>query len=300
MNWRGGAMYSALAPDLARTWVRERLVPRLSGRLGRYAKRTFLGMPHTLEAAFFDNFAGIPLQRVQALIEPKALAASRPPFAASRGWLDRPGPGTPMLNRVLYADLKTYLVELLMKQDQMSMAASIESRVPFLDHKLIEFAAMLPPSAKLKGLTTKRLLRAAVTDLLPREILTRRKMGFPVPFARWMRSGWQSVARDVLLDRRARERGIFNAAAVEGLLDAHRTGAADEGDAIWGLLNLELWYRTCVDGDGVQVLNMPSGEALPDTVAPLRQALATTGDPSPHQLRRPSSPGAREEKKVVA
>jgi asparagine synthase (glutamine-hydrolysing) len=150
----------------------------------------------------------------------------------------------------------------------MSMAASIESRVPFLDHKLVEFAAMLPSSAKLRGFTTERLLRAAVKDVLPAEILTRRKMGFPVPFGRWMRTDWSSVAREVLLDRRARERGVFNTPAVERLIDTHRSGAADGADAIWGLLNLELWYRTCIDGDGVQVLHTPSGEALPDTVAP--------------------------------
>ena len=92
-----------------------------------------------------------------------------------------------LLDRMLYADLKTYLVELLMKQDQMSMAASIESRVPFLDHELVEFAARLPDSWKLRGFTTKRILRAAAADLLPREILERPKMGFPVPFADWMR-----------------------------------------------------------------------------------------------------------------
>ena len=90
---------------------------------------------------------------------------------------------------MLYADMKTYLVELLMKQDQMSMAASIESRVPFLDHHLVEFVAGLPADRKLSGFSTKRILREAVRDVLPREILERPKMGFPVPFGSWLRDG---------------------------------------------------------------------------------------------------------------
>jgi asparagine synthase (glutamine-hydrolysing) len=235
-------------------------------------------MPHTPEAAFFDNFAGIKSGKLPSLIDAATLHRARPPFAASRAWFDRAAPGTPLLNRVLYADLKTYLVELLMKQDQMSMAASIESRVPFLDHKLVEFASVLAPSTKLRGLTTKRLLREAVKDLLPREILTRKKMGFPVPFGRWLRTGWASLARDVLLDRRARERGVFNAAAVERLIDSHQHGLIEGADAIWALLNLELWYRTSIDDGGIQTLHEPTGEALPCTVAPVQAAdLAVSG-----------------------
>lgn len=268
-NWRAGNRYAALAPDSLRAWVRDRLVPRLPGRIGRYAARSFLGMLQTPEAVFYDNFAGVRLRDLQALASPAALSASRDPYEASRAWLDRPAPGTPLLNRVLYADLKTYLVELLMKQDQMSMAASVESRVPFLDHELVEFAAMLPPSAKLRGLTTKRLLREAARDLLPIEILKRPKMGFPVPFGRWMRGPWSSIAREVLLDRRTRERGVLAPRAVERLIDRHRSGAANNGDAIWALVNLELWYRTAIDGSGVQVLHTPVGEPLPETVAPV-------------------------------
>jgi asparagine synthase (glutamine-hydrolysing) len=269
VNWRAGEVYAAVAPDAMRSWVRHRLVPRLPGRIGRYAERSFLALPHTPEAMFFDNFAGIKSTRLPSLLGPSALQQSRPPFAASRAWLDRAAAGTPLLNRVLYADLKTYLVELLMKQDQMSMAASIESRVPFLDHRLVEFTAMLPPSAKLRGFTTKRLLREGVKDLLPPEILTRPKMGFPVPFGRWMRTGWSEIAREVLLDSRARQRGVFEARGVEQLIDAHRAGATDGTDALWALLNLELWYRTCIDGDGVQVLHAPTGETLPRTVRPV-------------------------------
>ena len=93
-------------------------------------------------------------------------------------YLDRPD-AEALLDRLLAVDLKSYLVELLMKQDQMSMAASIESRVPFLDHKLVEFATRLPVDMKLRGATTKYVLRKAMTGVLPEPILTRKKMGFP-------------------------------------------------------------------------------------------------------------------------
>jgi asparagine synthase (glutamine-hydrolysing) len=136
----------------------------------------------------------------------------------------------------------------------MSMAASIESRVPFLDQRLVEFAAALPARMKLRGFKTKWILREAVRGILPAGILARRKMGFPVPFAVWMKGPWSSLARDVLLDSRSRGRGIIEPAAVERLIAAHSAGKTDGGDALWSLLNLELWYRTHIDGDGVQTL----------------------------------------------
>jgi hypothetical protein len=92
---------------------------------------------------------------------------------------------------------------------------------------------------------------------VPDAILNRPKMGFPVPFSNWMRAGWNQVARDVLLDRRSRERGIIDPPAVDSLLRRHAAGADDEGDRIWSLLNLELWYRTFVDREGVQTLPEP-------------------------------------------
>src|SRR5436309_15101134 len=141
----------------------------------------------------------------------------------------------------------------------MIMAASIESRVPFLDHHLVEFAAALPPRMKLRGFKTKWILREAVKPLLPPGILTRRKMGFPVPFGQWMRGAGAGLARAVLLDSRARQRGITDPAAVSRLIDAHAKGTADGADAIWSLLNLELWYRTFIDGEGIQALDHVMG-----------------------------------------
>src|SRR4051812_10622284 len=266
-NWRAGAFWR-LTPEPIRDFVAGTVVPRLPGRVGRYAMRSFLAMPRTPEAMFFDNFASIGLTEQAALLSPRLARMATPAaYAPSRAYFDAPNGTSTTLDRLLYADLKTYLVELLMKQDQMSMAASIESRVPFLDHHLVEFAAGLPPRMKLRGFTTKWILREAVRGILPPEILTRKKMGFPVPFGIWMRGPWKDVARDVLLDVRSRQRGIIEPAAVERLISAHAAGATDGGDAIWSLLNLELWYRTHIDGDGVQAitgkpLTLPSATAL--------------------------------------
>jgi asparagine synthase (glutamine-hydrolysing) len=98
------------------------------------------------------------------------------------------------------------------------------------------------------------VLREAMKGVLPESILSRPKMGFPVPFARWTRESWNGTVRDVLLDRRTRERGVIDPTATERLLEQHRLGRTDGWDRLWMLLNLELWFRTFVDGEGVQTL----------------------------------------------
>jgi asparagine synthase (glutamine-hydrolysing) len=263
VNWKLGGIYARVMPDALRDWFSSWVVPYVPGRIGRYARRSFLAMEHSPEAAFFDNFAAIRLRDQQHLLAETfaSHATAARVYSESRRYFDR-HPEAPVLSRVLYADLKTYLVELLMKQDQMSMAASIESRVPFLDHHLVEYAADLPIEWKLSGLTTKRVLREAARDLLPASVLNRSKMGFPVPFALWTRGPWHGLVRDVLLDSRARNRGLTDPAAVRTLLDDHVTGKRDGADALWSLLNLELWYRTWIDGEGVQHLgNAPQRAA---------------------------------------
>jgi asparagine synthase (glutamine-hydrolysing) len=268
-NWRVGAFWN-LAPEPIRDFIANTLVPRMPSGVARYARRSFLTMARTPEAMFFDNFAAIGLRGQATLLDPRLARLATPDaYGGSRAYFDRPNGRSTTLDRLLYTDLKTYLVELLMKQDQMSMAASIESRVPFLDHHLVEFATALSPRMKLRGLTTKWILREAVKPLLPREILTRKKMGFPVPFSHWLRGRGAGLARDVLLDSRAGQRGITDAAAVSALIDSHASGAVDAGDALWSLLNLELWYRTFIDGEGVQTLP-PASSILPDVPETLK------------------------------
>ena len=254
-NWRAGTVYEKVVPRTLRTSIANG-VPHLPRALARYAKRTFLAMDRTPEAMFFDNFASMRLADQWSLLAPglRSAATGARAYGASRAYFEKPNGHSTLLDRLLYADIKTYLVELLMKQDQMSMATSIESRVPFLDHELVEFAAQLPDAWKLSGLTTKRVLREAMKGLLPESILNRPKMGFPVPFAQWTRGGWSSVARDVLLDSRSRQRGIIDPVAVDRLLRDHADGRTEGGDRIWSLLNLELWHRTFIDNEGIQTL----------------------------------------------
>ena len=255
-NWWVGTVYERAVPKACRTLVARSIVPRLPPPIGRYAQRSFLAMDRSAEAMFLDNFAAVRLADQCRLLGPRVrgLVSVGRAYGPSLAYFNAPHARTTLLDRLLYADLKTYLVELLMKQDQMSMAASIESRVPFLDHHLVEFSAVLPDRLKLSGWRTKRILREAMRDLVPAQILTRRKMGFPVPFGGWAKSRWKPVIREVLLDRRTRERGIIDPAAVNRLLDDHASGRRDGADQLWSLLNLELWYRTFIDREGVQTL----------------------------------------------
>jgi asparagine synthase (glutamine-hydrolysing) len=146
-----------------------------------------------------------------------------------------------LLPRMLYADQKTYLVELLMKQDQMSMACSIESRVPFLDHTFVEFAAGVPEAMKIKNGTGKYIMKRAVEDLLPHDIVYRTKMGFPTPMRAWLLDKRADPLFSLLLDRSRMLGEYVDLGYVETLLQKQRNGVEDATDRIWRLLNLQLW-----------------------------------------------------------
>lgn len=153
-----------------------------------------------------------------------------------------------LLDRLLAADVHLYLpYDLLVKADIACMAHGLEARSPFLDHRLMEFAAALPPDMKLRGMRTKYLLKQAFAPLLPREILNRKKMGFGVPLHRWFRQELRDMAYDVLLDGRARGRGYFRPEVVRRLLEEHVRLQADHSYRLWALLWLELWHRQFVD-----------------------------------------------------
>ena len=153
-----------------------------------------------------------------------------------------------LLDRLLYADTKTYLHELLMKQDQMSMAASIESRVPFLDHKLVEYTAKLPERMKLRGRETKWILREAMKGILPDEILTRSKMGFPVPVGNWFRNRYRHIVDEYVLSERSLARGIFDADYAREIVARHNAGE-NHDERLWFLVNFEIWQRRFFDGE---------------------------------------------------
>jgi asparagine synthase (glutamine-hydrolysing) len=254
-NEQLGRLYSAATPAAARRAVRA-AVGRLPWPIRRYASRTFLALEPGLRALFFDSFATFPEGRLRHLLVERPPSAARDPYAAWLGAYHAGSGGT--LDRMSRADMATYLVELLMKQDQMSMAASIESRVPFLDHELVEYVTAMPARFKLRGWRTKAVLRQAIRDVVPREILTRRKMGFPVPVGRWFREAAWPLVAELVLGPRALARGLFEPAALRRLADEHRAGTARHGDRLWLLVNLELWHRIFVDGEDVGALARPA------------------------------------------
>lgn len=153
-----------------------------------------------------------------------------------------------VLNRMLYTDTKTSLPDdLLLKADKMTMANSVELRVPFLDHKFLEFAASLPENMKVRGFRTKYLAREALRDKVPVEILERKKVGFPVPYESWMRNELKDWVRDVLLDRQSLDRGYFNRSCIEGIIDRDNRFHVHPKE-ILSLVSLELWHRSFIDG----------------------------------------------------
>lgn len=152
------------------------------------------------------------------------------------------------LHRMLYVDTKLWLPDdLLARGDKMSMAVSVEARVPLLDHTLVEFAATLPSHLKLKGLTRKYLLKQVSRAWLPTTIIERKKQGFPLPFSQWFRTSARSFVRDLLSPDTIQRRGLFTASFIDHMLNEHETGFADHGTLIWGLINLELWQQQFLD-----------------------------------------------------
>ena len=142
------------------------------------------------------------------------------------------------------------------------MAASIESRVPFLDHQLVELTARLPERMKLKGLTTKYILRKSMAGLLPDTILKRPKMGFPVPVGTWFRGQFRSVIDEYVLSDRALSRGLFEPAFVRRMIEAHQSGLENHSERLWSLLNFEIWMRQFIDGEGTVQPSVMEAEAV--------------------------------------
>ncbi|MBD0372878.1 MAG: asparagine synthase (glutamine-hydrolyzing) [Pyrinomonadaceae bacterium] len=235
--------------------VREMLSRRIESlppqsRVRHKLTRTFLCLEPDVENIYFDNFAVFRRGMQEDLLskETKERVREIDPYREMQRYFDSADSDS-TLNRMLYADMKTYLHELLMKQDQMSMAASIESRVPFLDHKLVEFTARLPVHLKIRrGWTTKYILRRSMKGVLPEAILSRKKMGFPVPVGAWFRGAFQTVIDEYVLSERAMSRGLFNAEFVRQLVARHMKGE-NHSERLWALVNFEMWLRAFFDGE---------------------------------------------------
>jgi asparagine synthase (glutamine-hydrolysing) len=164
------------------------------------------------------------------------------------GWFESINGSAGTLDATMMTDQMTYLPnDLLVKVDIASMANSLEARSPFLDHKVIEFAASLPENLKMRGFETKSLLKKVAARLVPREVVYRRKMGFGVPVGKWFRGEMKDFVKSVLLSEKSLERGIMKRDAIERCVVEHTTGMKDNSFQIWTLLMLELWFQRFID-----------------------------------------------------
>ncbi len=156
--------------------------------------------------------------------------------------------GGGIVDAAMFTDLMTYLPnDLLVKVDIASMANSLEARSPFLDHKVIEFAASLPPGLKMKGYETKTLLKKAAARLVPSDVVYRRKMGFGVPIGKWFRGEMKEFLRDILLSDQAQRRGIIKPEILQRFVAEHTRGERDHSYQLWAFLMLELWFQRFID-----------------------------------------------------
>jgi asparagine synthase (glutamine-hydrolysing) len=255
LNYKMDRAYRGLTPTFLRSALRHSIRgTRLSAALHRKLEHTFLMRDgESWPSFYFDNFYSAFAQaELAALLTEEALHSAGAAYDASMNVWQRSSGG--MLHRLLYTDMNSYLIELLMKQDQMSMAASIESRVPFLDHPLVEFAARIPAQYQMKGLAGKFILKDAVNDLLPHDVVYRKKMGFPTPWAYWLAGTQLADIEALLTEPRSTDRNIFRAERLRQIFAEHRAGHRDHGNRIWRLLNFELWQRIFIDGEDVSGL----------------------------------------------
>ena len=205
-------------------------------RARRFARAASL----RFEDAYFDMVRVFD-SALLAQICPGALA--QPPSLAPYMDGSQPHP----VARLVEANMRSYLPDdLLIKADRCSMGASLEARAPFLDHELAEYAGSIPFNLKLSGARTKHILKEAARGLLPDEIIDRKKHGFGLPLGAWLRRDMEP-ARDLLLSRRARERGLLEMPVVERLIREHEAGQRDHNRQLWALLTLEEWHRQFVD-----------------------------------------------------
>jgi asparagine synthase (glutamine-hydrolysing) len=255
-------VYRGFAPRAIRRHIRDSIATStwISASARRKLSHTFLGLDgESWTSFYFDNFFSVFNQKDQDELLTETVCHEFSAGSAYRDVLQYWNASSgELLQRLLYTDIKTYLVELLMKQDNMSMAASIESRVPFLDHLLVEWAIRVPASIQIRGTAGKRILKKAMEGLLPDSIIYRPKLGFPTPWSSWLASAQLDAIERLLLEPRSMNRGFFRWAAVEKLFREHRARYRDHSDRIWRLLNLELWHRVCLEGESYEWAGQPA------------------------------------------
>jgi len=249
---RAAEIYRALVPAMVRSQVAPPVLEglrRIMGPQSALRKAALLveaGRQSPREA--FTYARGFANMRLDLYTPAFLRQLGTDPHQHYRDAWDR-ADGANDVDRSLYGDLVTYLPDqLLVKMDVTTMAHSVEARSPLLDRSLVEMAARIPASLKIKGFRTKYLLKRLAERYVPKEVLYRPKRGFNMPLAEWMRGTLGSLVTDVLQSPEAIGRGFFNVATVQRLLSEHQSGRADHADRLWTLLVLEVWFRLFVDG----------------------------------------------------
>ena len=244
-------------PRFVRKGMIERIVPHLPASEKRLsfefkAKKFISGAAYPPEIANTIWWGAYPpKERTRLLADDLRAAVPEDPFDPIRFHLGRYSPRDP-LDRICYLDLKLYLQDdLLVKVDRMSMANSLEMRVPFLDYTFVEYAAGIPSSLKLKGFQTKYILKKAMAKDLPEEILHRKKIGFDIPLGVWIRNELGEFVRDVLSPDNLKKHGCFNAAYVGRILDEHMSGAHNHRQLLWPLIIFQHWYDRYISGQAL-------------------------------------------------
>lgn len=242
--------YGAVVPGFLRRGLRSYIAGTslLPAGLRRKIGHSFLGRQENIESLYLDNFhAAFSAAELDSLLTGELQNTGSSAYSNFLHYWNQRSEA-PLLSRMLFADQKTYLVELLMKQDQMSMSTSIESRVPFLDHTFVEFASRVPDHLKIRGNTQKYILKAAVADLLPQRIVHRPKMGFPTPISRWLRDPASAHLLDSLTGPDGFLAAYLDLSAIRRMIQRHRAGTHDETDRIWRLVNLQIWGEMFMGG----------------------------------------------------
>jgi asparagine synthase (glutamine-hydrolysing) len=239
--------YRLLPPAL-----RQKLINPLLNRLGgKWGKYTDLSDQPLAKRYTGVSFYDTPIK--DALYRPEVrnlFNGSAMPGLVGR-YYDQTEGLDPLL-RMMYLDVKSWLPDdLLIKADKMTMATSIELRVPFLDHRLVELGGRIPPRLRIKGWETKYILKKALEPYLPKEILYRGKMGFPTPLAMMFKGDLKGYVEEVLGSDRFADRGYFRPEAVRSMLREHAAGERDHHRVLWQLLVLEEWHRKFIDGETV-------------------------------------------------
>jgi asparagine synthase (glutamine-hydrolysing) len=245
-------MYRKLPPLLTHS-----LIPALAERLPRFRriKRTLRTLPITDPAIRYASWlVSFTPEMQEQLIRPEFREPGYDPAWPFPHYYRELNGSTANdhLNRMMFVDVKSWLPDAYMeKSDKATMACGLEGRLPLLDHRLVELAFQIPGEQKVQGKSLKRILKRAVRDLVPAEVLSRPKHGFAVPLDPWFRGELKDYSFDVLLDARSRSRGYFDSAYVERLWREHVAGREVWDAQLYFLLNFELWHRIHLDGEAV-------------------------------------------------